>query len=285
MKAKYTFTVLRYIHDPVAGETANVGVALYVPDTNFFDSICTHTYGRLSAYFAGFNGEHFRRMMKHIERRVEEVSRTLNQLAFESRPNDVMACVARVLPYDDSSLQFSTVIGSGTTSDPQRTLNDLYERYVERYSKRLEKPSRTDDDVLRVFKEPLVERQILPKLTSKKIIGKDDEYEFRYAWKNGVWNTCEAVSLDLTESGSIIEKANEWLGRAVNLRESAEDFKLYLLLGKPSNSKPLLDAFRRAERILDKMPVQHQLVPEDEAQTFAKTVEADIIEHETEDPR
>ena len=75
-------------------------------------------------------------------------------------------------------------------------------------------------------------------------------------------------------------KANRWLGRAVNLQGSEEDFKLYLLLGKPSGSKPLMEAFHRAERILRKMPIYHDLVLEDDAPRFAKQVEADLREHE-----
>jgi len=283
MKLSYTFTILRYIHDPICGEMLNVGVAVYAPDVRFLEAICSQTYGRLSAYLSDFNGEHFRHMMKHIERRVDEVARSLDQLPFSERPHNVLDCMRRVLPPDDTSFQFSQIIGSGTTDDPKRAVAELYERYVERYGRKSDKPSRTDEEVLRKFREPLLERHVLTKLTKKKILGKDDEYDFPYAWKNGTWNTCEAVSFDLAESGSIIEKANRWLGRAINLKESDEDFKLYLLLGKPAGSKPLVDAFIRAERILDKMPIAHELVVEDEAQTFAKHVESDILQHQKDD--
>ena len=64
----------------------------------------------------------------------------------------------------------------------------------------------------------------------------------------------------------------------MNLRDSEGNFKLYLLLGKPTNSKPLVEAFRRAERILAKMPINHDLVLEDEAHNFAKQVESDFRE-------
>jgi len=280
MKTHFTFSVLRYIHDPVSGEFANVGVVLYAPDIRFLDAICTPTYGRISAYFADFDPEHFKRMMKHIERRVWELGQTLDQLPFETHPKTANDCAARVLPPDDSSLQFSPILGSGMTDNARLKLSELYERYVERYSKKLEKPSRSDDDVMRTFREPLAQRQVLPRLTRKRIVGKDDEYEFPYAWKNGRWNACEPVSFDLIESGSIIDKANRWLGRAVNLKGSDENFKLYLLLGKPSGSKPLMDAFRRAERILEKMPIDHDLVLEEDAPRFAKQVEADLRDHD-----
>jgi hypothetical protein len=280
MNMHFTFTVLRYIHDPVSGEFANVGVLLYAPEIRFLDAKCTPTYGRISAYFADFNPEHFKRMMKHIERRTWELSQTLDKLPFDGQPKTAQDCAARVLPQDDSSLQFSPVVGSGLTVDARLELSQLYDRYVDRYSRKQEKPSRSDDDVMRTFRDPLAQRQVLSRLTRKRITGNDDEYEFPYAWKNGRWNACEPVSLDLVESGSIIDKANRWLGRAHNLQASEENFKLFLLLGKPSASGPLMEAFHRAERILRKMPIDHELVLEDDAPRFARRVEADLREHD-----
>jgi hypothetical protein len=46
-----------------------------------------------------------------------------------------------------------------------------------------------------------------------------------------MWHVFEPVSFDLVEAGSMLEKANRWVGRATNLRDSAEPFKLHLLVG------------------------------------------------------
>lgn len=119
MKTRYTFTILRYVHDPVSSEFANVGIVLYAPEIKFLDSICTPTYGRLSAYFSGFNGDHFKRMMKRTESLIGDLAGTLAELPFSGKPKNVMDCVARVLSLDDSSLQFCQVMGSGTTDDAQ----------------------------------------------------------------------------------------------------------------------------------------------------------------------
>ena len=35
MKTTYTYTVLRYVHDPSTGESVNVGVAIYAPEAGF----------------------------------------------------------------------------------------------------------------------------------------------------------------------------------------------------------------------------------------------------------
>jgi len=279
MRTLYTFSVLRYIHDVVSGEFVNVGVVLYAPEVRFLSISCMSTYSRLSNFFGGIEGEHFKRMMRHITSGIEELAERLHaELVLTSSPSDVKGWVDQVLPPDDSSLQFAPPRG-GVTSDPQATLEELYERFIERYSRRVQPPSRADEEVLRVFRDHLARRQILGRLRPKKIAGRDYEHEFPLAWKNGVWRASEALSFDLVSSGSILEKANQWLGRAVNLSESQEDFKLYLLLGKPRQEK-LLPSFIQAQNILHKMPCKHEFVSEDEATKFADQVKDEIDQHD-----
>jgi hypothetical protein len=41
MKAAYSFSVLRYVHDPVTQEFVNIGVAVFSPEARYFRAICT----------------------------------------------------------------------------------------------------------------------------------------------------------------------------------------------------------------------------------------------------
>ncbi len=43
MKMPYTFSVLRYVHDPLTTEFVNVGMALYAADAKYLSAICTPT--------------------------------------------------------------------------------------------------------------------------------------------------------------------------------------------------------------------------------------------------
>jgi hypothetical protein len=279
MKTPYTFCVLRYVHDVVSGEFVNVGVALHAPTVKFLGAACSSTYGRVSSFFGGIESEQFRRLMRHIQAGIEEFGERLrSELPFAADPTDVRGWVDRVLPPDDSSLQFSEA-RAGLTSDPRGALQDLYERLVERYINREQRPTRSDDDVLRVFRQPLATRHVLNRIGPKTIAGRDYEHEFPIAWKNGVWHASEAVSFDLANPGDISEKANRWLGRGVNLSESKERFKLYLLLGEPRDDK-LRAAFTRAKNILHKMPCDHEFVGEDAADEFAALVERELRQHE-----
>ena len=278
MKMPYTFSVLRYVHDVVTSEFANVGVTLYTQEAKFLGVICTTTYGRMSGFFGGVDGPHLRRVLRHVQTGLEELAdRLRSELPFAPEPPDISGWIAQVLPRDDSSLQFGPVEG-GLTSDPQVTLEHLYERFVSRYSQVSKAPTRSDEDILKIFRQTLAERGIVARLRPKLIASPDYEHEFPLAWKNGVWNASEAVSFDLADSGDIVEKANRWLGRTVSLRESKEPFKLHFLLGAPRD-EALLASFRRAKNILHKMPVEHEFVGEEQAAAFADLVEKELKDH------
>lgn len=66
MKTAYTFSVLRYVHDPVTAEFVNIGLALYAPTAKYLNAICTSHYQRLSTMFEPIDGEHFRQITRFI---------------------------------------------------------------------------------------------------------------------------------------------------------------------------------------------------------------------------
>ncbi|HZF12994.1 MAG TPA: DUF3037 domain-containing protein [Thermoanaerobaculia bacterium] len=278
MKIPYTFTVLRYVHDAVSGEFVNVGVILYSPSTRFLGAACTRSSQRLSRFFGRIEGDYIKSLLRHIEDGLQHQQQEIfGTLELHPLPEDARACGERVLPLDDSALQMSPVSG-GLAEDPKAALDRLFERYVERYSKSMVRSTRHDEEILPLFKKPLEERALLPRMQAKVISTPDYEHEFPLAWKNGVWNACDAVSLDLAESDAILEKANKWLGRAVILNESLERFRLVLLLGEP-RQKHLEQAAHKAENILRKAPGEMLIIREREAGQLAELADRDLREH------
>jgi hypothetical protein len=149
---------------------------------------------------------------------------------------------------------------------------------VERYAMRPERPSRDEEEVWKVFRAPLEKRHVIKYLAPKKIVAPNYDYEFERARKNEVWHAYEPISFDLAEADSIKDKANRWLGRVTSLADSNERFTLHLLMGKPGESK-LQTAYVQAQNILNKMPVKHEFVQEDEAEEFAESLTNEIKEH------
>jgi hypothetical protein len=275
----YSFSVLRYIYDIVTAEFVNVGVAVYSGDASFLKAKCTIQYGRITRVFDRIDGDRFRQMLRYIEEEITRLGHRLNQqnLAFAEFPTNIEGLLKRILPPDDSALQFSPV-GFGVSPDLNNTLAELYERYVERYTIGQEVASRSDEDVWRVFRDPLERRSVLSILIPKRISTPDYEYQFRAAWKNEAWHVYEPVSLDLVEPISLLEKANRWAGRSMNLAESVEPFRMHLLIGEPHDAR-LEPTFVKAQNILRKMPGNPELILESDAESFAADLEREMALH------
>lgn len=275
MKTAYTFVTLRYVHDVVTGEFANVGVVLYAPEHRYLEARFTTSYERLNALFVRIDHANYRSLIRYLGNRFVELATEVRDGLNLVPVQGIEQLVRQVLPKDDSSLQWSAP-GAGFSGDPGGTLGELYSRMVERYSRTGEVASRSDEDIAKPFKARL--GKATEKLTEKRIEAKDYQYEFHYAWKNSIWHLYEPVSFDLIDPGSIVEKANRWLGRGVALQDSGEPFKIHFLLGEPR--RPGTEkAFESAKHLLGKIPGQRELVSEGDIEAFADSVASDIVSH------
>ena len=83
---------------------------------------------------------------------------------------------------------------------------------------------------------------------------------------------------DALLADSILDKANRWLGRTTNLKDSDDKFRLWMLIGEPRIEK-LKPAYGKALNILNKMPVQKDFGTEQEAQKFSEQLADEMAKH------
>jgi len=276
MKTTYSTITLRYLHDVVTGEFANIGVVLYSPEQRYLEARFTTSYERLNAIFLKIDHLHYRALMRYMANRFEEIAAEIRDGLQVPPVTALKEIVRQVLPPDDSSLQWSEQ-GGGFTQDAAKTTDELFKRLVERYVAGAEQVSRSDEEIAKPFKARL--GKMAEKLAEKKIETKDYQYDFRFAWKNDIWHLYEPVSFDLVDPGSIREKANKWLGRGVALHDAREKFKIHFLLGEPRQVETK-QAFENAIHLLSKIPGHKELIRENELEHFAAQVAEDIGGHE-----
>lgn len=275
---KYSYTVLRYVHDAVTGEFVNVGVALYAPDRAFLSAICRTTYRRISATFPGLKGDHFRAVMRHVQARFEDLGENLGPVATAPADRSLQEIARSVLPLDDSAFQWSPV-GVGVAVDLSQKLESLFNRMVMRYDEpQASRHRRTDEDVWRGFRRDLEQRRLLRYFEPKTIAVQGDEIRFEHAWKNGVWHCIEPVSLDLSSSESIKEKAHRLLGHITSVHQASDDFRLYMLVARPDD--PALEpAYESAVSILGRMPCEKEIFREEAHEELANRLEREVEAH------
>ena len=278
-EVSYSFTILRYVHDVVAGESLNVGVVMYSSAEGSLLAKVQKSTRRLRQTFPDIDAQVFRDMMTSIEGGLKSLAQELaDSPLFVDRDLDVLKCARRVMPDDDSALQRSAA-GWGLTEDVTGTMDQLFERYVTRHDQTAvpEERRRTDDDIRREFKSKLNELGAEIPFERKDIRGSEDEITFETAWKNGSWHAYEPVSLDLADEKRIKDKARRWRGHLSAVQAgAADDVRVHFLVGGPRDES-LHPAFESAKVILSGSPFASALVEEDDTDNLVEEIKAEFL--------
>ncbi len=273
MKVPYTFSLVRYVHDPIAGEALNVGVLLVSPAVAFLDVKLEYRYERFSAAFAKFDGERFKQVLRHFAGAIDEARESLFSpvlfTASSSKSTTAAEIARRVWSDPGTSFRVSETMG-GVGEDLPAILDDLFERFVTSQYERQQPEHLSDDQVWSVYRGKLsheVKRHLRPKTFETP----DYTIEFDHAFQNERWHVLQPVSMDYSKAALIQDKANKWLGAAINLRESPEAAKgkFYFLLHRPQLLKHR-DAYIRSKNILHKVPLEHEIYEEDEVASLSE---------------
>lgn len=276
-KQSYTYTVLRYVHDVVSGEALNVGVVMHVQSTGLLEVRTRKTVGRLKQAFPDLDRQGFVEAMKAVDRGLRAASGRLKHKALSDRQFDARIQALQVLPEDDSALQWSPV-GSGLTTNPAKTFENLYQRYVAQYDRTSER-RRTDEDVWRPVRGMLAARNVNIPFEHKVVASEQDQIEFKKAWKNGEWHAYEPLSLDLADADNIKDKARRWRGHLSAVAEGFEDdIKLHFVVGRPQ-AAALMPAYESAKEILKGARFEPEVVDEHDVDDFVAALEVEYRNH------
>lgn len=273
----YTYVILRYRHDPLSGEFANVGVVLHCAPFAFLDAKVRRTVGRLTKMFPDLRRSDLMDGLQTVERGLRKLrERELSGLLCP--PGNAAAFAERVLPQDDSSLIWSSM-GSGVTDNPETTLDKLFVRFVGRYDEE-GRSARDDAAVWQPVRDKLVEHRIADRLQPKTIVSPIDKVDFDHAWKNGAWHCYQPLSFDLASAESIRDKAAKWSGHMTGLSKASERVRPYFIVGRPS-IPTLEDDFRKAVDLLKESALQPEVFDEREADALVRRIEAEVKTHDS----
>ena len=279
-RVPYTYCVLRYVHDAAAGESLNIGVVLLAPKSRYVGAMIDPTYRRLSEAFAEFDGEQYRRVVRRFHAAVKRVQTLWTNPMGEmfDAPTDAQALVSQI--WEDAGLSYQySAIKSGLTQNPETTLQDTYERMVVPRPQKAKLETRSDDDVWNsVYKTPLRQSQAAAAFKPLTLTTNAIELKCEYTFQNDRIHIVQPMTFDYAREDSISAKAAKWVGNATALYGHEELGTMYILLGKPQMQRHM-EAYNRAKNMLDRIPIDHVLVEEDEAEKFAEDLSHFMREH------
>jgi hypothetical protein len=276
-RQRYTYTVLRYVHDVVTGEFVNVGVLLYAPKSNLVKISVRTSVGRIKHVFPDLDRQAFLSAVMAAERSVKKISKGLEQGDLLAEFGDAASIARQVLAADDSSLQWSPLSG-GLTEDAEKTFDRVYRRYVSQYDAK-SPHRRSDDEVWRPVRQLLQEKNVPIEFNEKIIAGTSDEIVFKRAWRNGVWHAYEPLSFDLADAEGIKDKARRWRGHLEAVHDGLQsNLKLHFIVGAPQNHA-LLGAFQNAIKILRDAAFRPEIYEQDEIPQLVSKIEDEVRGH------
>jgi hypothetical protein len=280
---KYEFQILRYYHDVVTNEFLNVGIVFFVPEENYISSKTIENANRISAIFHGVDSRFVLKSIHGISNWLNEKAPELLSSFEKTNYSTLSSLTKKVLPPNDSSIKFSETI-SGVTANPERTFEDLYDRFIKRYESHHESKSRNDQDAWSEYKQYFEYYKINDKIQKPdiKIKTKSDEFEFDHAWKNGVWNLFKPVSFDLSDEINIKEKIYKFAGMTEELLTSESKFNLnYLALSPKLESDHNLTQLINQKLNRHSKKINVKIIFENEASNFVKQLTEEINTHDS----
>jgi len=279
----YSYCVLRYVHDPVAGEAINVGVLFYARDVNYVRFLSEPRTRALSGLFAGFDRDSFQSFLGHLNSAVQRLQFQLTDAARGmfgpgTPPADVGE-IARVL-LADNDLRFGFgSIGAGVTRDVVGASQAIFERMVLRQRPQKKRHQRRDDDaVWGSFQAEARLLGITKVLGPHIVITPEFPIAFDHAFPNEKWHAIEPLSFDYADADDIQKQATRWLGNGLLLGLNPDFGGLYLLLGEPELASQKGD-FIKACNVLRRLPIKPKIYREDQAKEMAEEIAAFMKEH------
>jgi Protein of unknown function (DUF3037) len=274
----YQYQLVRYTHDLVTGEFVNVGVIVFEPQTGYLKSKFIAKFGRITHFYSDVNGHGILNTLRAFENEIKRISRQLHEL-FRNDFKTINEITNEILPKNDSALQ-CTNLSYALDTNLDDALEDLFERLVDKYNQEVISDTLDDKEVWKsVYKQHFDKFGVTPYLRHHSISTHNDLFEFDKAWKNGVWNCYQSLSLDLKNTSSIKDKVYKWVGKLNELESAEERLNVYFLTVYPERDdlqRFIKDTLTNGN-FHDYLSVS--IINETEAETFVKKVQGQITAH------
>lgn len=276
-RTPYTYVVLRYVHDPTAGETLNIGVLVHSLEGMYVDVMFEGTYSRMSSAFAGFDGKDYHRVTGEFKRTIAKIRDVFSQTKIAGEFADAATIASRFWPDRGLSFRVGEIL-AGLSSDLPATTRQLFERFVTSQFTRREHKRRDEVAVWQAV-EGKFQRNALALLAPVEVETKYGEQIFQHGFRNDRLHVLEPLSFDYVDSANILDVATKWRGRLdiIATASEAKDAQFSFIVGTPKPEHK--SAAERAMQMMRDSAANAEVIPEDVAGPFAERFSMEILSH------
>jgi hypothetical protein len=280
---KYKYSILKYKHSAILGESINIGVLFYFPTNDKFIFRYSKNLKRIKSIYDLNSEKIIKHYLTQIDRFLSNSSSRIKDDEIEFEKFDFDTFIRKhIIPKDDSSIQFSQSRNSKTRNHNfENTANKIATNYLLENFIEKSKIENRESIISNNFYNNITNsfsKAKLESLTSQKKLIKNynvvnengHEYHFDYAWQNGSLNLVKPFNLDLKRSYDLMNKAYKSFGLFTDLEVEAErdNLRYDLIVSKPTR-QDLFNDFDHSIKLLNKIK-NVEIVLEDEIENYSK---------------
>jgi hypothetical protein len=276
----YTYCLLKYKHSPFLDESVNIGVLIYFGNSQSFSFKYSKNLSRIKSIYNNIPEKTIKEYLRQIHNRLEKLQ-SFNENLFPLNDLNLKEFLHQnILPIDASVLQFSNFKTDYQDIEQSILEEIIFEQYfiedIKTSNNQAQEPKIISHfySVLNKngFREVANKNRIQKDFTLKTETG---NFNFDFAWKNGVWNLVKPVGFDLKTPEGIIQKARNNLGEFTDLEsEVKSQYKCAIIVGRPTDKK-LFGNYTKALNILHKLPDTIEVLEENDLKNYSlKVIEA-----------
>lgn len=273
----YTYCLLKYKHSPFLDESVNVGVLIYFGNSQTFSFKYSKNLSRIKSIYSNVPEKTIKEYLRQIHSRL---------LKFQSNDKDIFPLNdlnlrdflnLNVLPIDAAVLQFTSFRTDVQEIDQSIIEDIIFDQYFIEDIKNTNNQSQEPKLISHLYSE--LRKSGFYEVVNKNRVQKDfnvktdtGNFNFDFAWKNGVWNLVKPVGFDLKTGDGIIQKARNNLGEFTDLEsEVKSQYKCAIIVGKPTDRK-LYSNYTKALNILHKLPKTITVLEENDLKEYSRQV-------------
>ncbi len=254
MENTYTYSLLKYKHSSVLGESLNVGLLVYFNSTNTLKFIYPKSLCRIKDAYDQVNDRLIKNYLKQIEHKANSFNNLADELLRIEIESDFKSFIDDyIFPSDGSSLQFENrILNFQYNKSNEEIINYLNFIYLfNSGDTKIDKEYQIAKTFYDFVRDRVNENYFFKNYEVKNKSGAI--FKFRYAWQNGSLNLVKPLNFDLSEQRHIARKAHENYGLFIDLEPIAneKDFKYDLLVRRPTK-RTLFKEYDHSIRLLER---------------------------------
>ncbi len=275
----YTYCVLKYQHSPFLNESLNIGVLIYFHDSQNLVYTFSKGLSRVKSIYSNVPEKTIREYIKQIEKILIHFGKFKSELIPLGGARNFSEFVSKnLIVHDSSCLQFDGFRTQNKYDFTDIAISQAITRKVLINDFKTSSLQPQEPKIIKSLFLELNQSGFQNKANPKRYV-KDfsiptstGNFNFDFAWKNGVWNLIKPVGFDLKTADGIIGKARQNLGDFTDFYSEvgAKEYKTNVLVGRPKE-RSLFSSYEKALKILEKSP-NTEVIEEENLKIYSEKI-------------